>query len=343
MPAISGAPYTVPPEPNRVPAILLAVAVHAVLLAFLWVGISWQKTEPPAVEAEVWDMKVQSAAAPALPPPPPPPEASEPEPRPEPAPTPPPPPPPTPKAAEPEPVKPAPPDINLERQKKQLELKKRELEQKKERELAELKQKELEKKELDKKLAEKKELEKRELEKKELAKKELEKKELAKKELDKKAEEKKLAEAKAEADKKKVAAEKAAKAKADAAEQAKLDKLRDAELKRMMGAVGTAGSAQKSTAPKSDAGYQAAIAAKVKSNANFTGSTDAPGNPRAVFKVEQLPTGEILSVRLTKSSGVPQFDEAVERAINKSSPLPLRKDGTVERTVNVGFSMKDLD
>ncbi|MFC5459241.1 cell envelope integrity protein TolA [Massilia niabensis] len=324
-PATNGAPYTVPPEPNRVPAILLAVAAHAVLLAFLWVGISWEKNEPPAVEAEVWDTKVQSAAAPALPPPPPPPEVAEPEPRPEPTP-----PPPTPKVAEPEPVKPAAPDINLEREKKLAEQKKqRELEEKKERELAEkrelaeLKKKELEKKELDKKLAEKKELEK--------------------KELDKKAQEKKLADAKLEADKKKVAAEKAAKAKAEAADQAKLDKMRDEELKRITGAAGTSGSAQKSTAPKIDAGYVGRLTGIIKSNTNFTGSTDVPGNPKAVFKVEQLPTGEILSVRLTKSSGVPQFDEAVERGINKSSPLPKKKDGTVERTLVVNFSMKDLD
>ena len=320
MPATNGAPYTVPPEPNRVPAILLALAVHAALLAFLWIGISWQNTEPPAVEAEVWDMKVESAAAPPLPPPPQ--EVVEPEPRPEPTPTPPP-----PKAVEPEPVKPAPPDINLEREKKLAEqkkqrelLEKRELEQKKEREreLAELKKKE----EAEKKLAEKKELEKKELEKK------------------------KLADAKAEADKKKLAAEKAekaAKAKAEAAEQARLDKQRDEELKRMMGAAGSTGSAQKSTAPKIDAGYQAAIAAKVKSNTVYAGDAGLPGNPKAVFKVDQLPTGEILSVRLTKSSGVPQFDDAVERGINKSSPLPKKKDGTVERTIVVNFSMKDLD
>jgi colicin import membrane protein len=81
----------------------------------------------------------------------------------------------------------------------------------------------------------------------------------------------------------------------------------------------------------------------VKSNTSFTGSTDVPGNPKATFRVEQLPTGEILSVRLTKSSGVPQFDEAVERGINKSSPLPPKNDGTVERTIVVNFSMKDLN
>lgn len=336
-PATIGAPYTVPPEPNRVPAIVLAVAVHALLLAFLWIGISWQNTEPPAVEAEVWDMKVQSAAAPALPPPPEP-EVREPEPQPDPTPTP---PPPAPKVVEPEPVKPAAPDINLEREKKLAEQKKqrereqlekkereRELAEKKERE--ELKAKELaDKKAAEKKLAEKKELEKKEQEKKELA---------------KKAEaDKKLAAEKADADKKKVAAEKAAKAKAEAAEQAKLDKLRDAELKRITGAAGSGGEAQKSSAPKIDAGYVGKLTALIKSNTTFAGSTDVPGNPKAVFKVELLPTGEILSVRLTRSSGVPQFDDAVERGINKSSPLPKKKDGTVERTIVVNFSMKDLD
>ena len=339
-PATLGGPYTVPPEPNRVPAIALAVAVHALLLAFLWIGISWQNTEPPAVEAEVWDMKVQSAAAPALPPPPPP-EVVEPEPAPQPTPTPAPPPPP--KVAEPEPVKPAAPDINLAREKKLAEQKKQ-----RERDL-------LEKKERERELAEKREHEEREeLKAKELAeKKAQEKKELAKreqqeKEKQKEAEkkkleaEKKLAAEKAEADKKKLA-DKAAKEKAEKADQAKLDKLRDLEMKRIAGAAGTSGSAEKSSAPKSDAGYQAAIAAKVKSNTSFTGSTDTPGNPKAVFQVDQLPTGEILSVRLSKSSGVPQFDEAVERGINKSSPLPKRKDGTVARTVTVSFSMKDLD
>ncbi|QNA91015.1 cell envelope integrity protein TolA [Massilia sp. Dwa41.01b] len=308
-PATPGAPYTVPPEPNRMPAILLAVGVHAVLLAFLWFGISWQNKEPIAVEAEVWDMKVETAAAPPLPTPP------QPEPEPEPAPQPKPVPPP-PKAVEPEPVKPSQAEIKLEREKKLAELKKqREIDQKerdiaRQKEIAEQKKRDAaDKKDAERKIAEKKEA-------------------------DKKADEDK---------KKTAAAEKAAKLKADKADQAKLDKMRADDLKRMMGAIGSTGSAEKSSGPKGDPSYQAAIAAKVKSNTNFTGSTDVPGNPKAVFKVDQLPTGEILSVRLTKSSGIPQFDDAVERGINKSSPLPKRKDGTVERTVVVGFSMKDLE
>ena len=334
-PASHGAQYTVPPEPSRMPAILLAVGVHVLLLAFLYFGISWQSKTPISVEAEVWDMKVETAAAPPLPAPP---AEAEPEPEPEPAPTPPPPPPP--KVVEPEPVKPAAPDIALQREKeRKLEQAKKE----RERELAEAREREKQKRE---ELAEEKrreEAKEREDQKKrELA--EQKKKDDAKKKEDEKklAEEKAEKAEKAEADrKKKLADAKAAKAKADAAEKAQLDKLRDLELKRIAGAAGTSGNAQKSSAPKLDAGYQAAIAAKVKSNTVYPGG-DEPGNPTVEFRIEQLPTGEILSVRKTKSSGVPSFDEAVERGINKSSPLPKKKDGTVERTFPLVFKLKDL-
>jgi colicin import membrane protein len=49
---------------------------------------------------------------------------------------------------------------------------------------------------------------------------------------------------------------------------------------------------------------------------------DIPGNPEAIFDVVQLPTGEIIDVKLRKSSGFRAYDEAVQRAILKASPLP---------------------
>ena len=313
-PATAGTPYRVPPEPSRLPAFLMAVAVHAALVAFLWIGVSWQNDEPVAVEAEVWDMSVQTAAAPALPPPP------APEPEPEPTPVPPP-----PRVIEPPPVeRPAPapvPDIKLQREKeRKAELLKKEEEK---RELA----KEREREDAKKELAEKKKREDEQKAKDLAAKKELE---------DKKKETAKLAAAE-----KKKALEKIARE--AAAEEAKLAKLRDEELKRMAGAMGSSGSAAKSTGPRADAGYVAAITAAIKSATAYGGSTTMPGNPKAVFRVDQLPTGEIMSVRLVKSSGVPEFDRAVENGIKKASPLPKKKDGTVERTLDVNFSMKDYD
>ena len=299
-PASAGTPYYVPPEPKRLPSFLLAVFVHAILLSFLWFGISWQSNEPVAVEAEVWDMSVQTAAAPPLPAEPPP----EPEPEPQ----------PVQRAEPPPPVErpaPTPPDIALEREKerKAEQLKKdlAEREEKRKKEIAEQKKKEDEKKK----------------------KEEADRKELAKKEADEK--------------KKKELADKKKAADAARAEAARLDKIRQEDLKRMAGAMGSGGSAEKSTAPKIDSGYVAAITAKIKSNTTYAGGTNVPGNPKAVFKVDQLPTGEIMSVRLAKSSGVPEFDRAVENGIRKASPLPKKKDGTVERNLEVNFSMKDLD
>ncbi|HVJ25454.1 MAG TPA: energy transducer TonB, partial [Burkholderiales bacterium] len=46
------------------------------------------------------------------------------------------------------------------------------------------------------------------------------------------------------------------------------------------------------------------------------------GNPAADFDVVQIPTGEVITVRMRKSSGYPRYDDAVYRAILKASPLP---------------------
>jgi colicin import membrane protein len=86
--------------------------------------------------------------------------------------------------------------------------------------------------------------------------------------------------------------------------------------------------------------YSAAIMRKIRNGTSYTGSMDVPGNPKVVFKLEQLPTGEIVSVTKVTSSGIPAWDDAVERGINNSSPLPKKKDGTVERLIEVGFTMK---
>ena len=329
-----GAPYQVPPEPNRWPSIALAAGVHAALLAFLWIGVSWQNTEPVSVEAEVWDMKTESAAAP---PPPAPPEEVAPPPLPKPLPAPSVTPPPAPPVEEK--VTPKPPDIALEREKqrklkREEERKERELaerEEQKRQDLADKKARAQEEKRADK-LAEKKERDAAE----KLAQKKAQDAERKAEELADKKEADKLA-----ADKKK-AADKLAKAK-EAAEDKNLKAMRDAEMARITGAAGTSGTAAKSTAPRMDAGYVASITSAIKSRSSYAGDTDVAGNPKVVFHVEQLPTGEIISVRKTKSSGIPEFDRAVENAINKSSPLPKKKDGTVERSLEVGFSMKDLN
>ncbi len=51
------------------------------------------------------------------------------------------------------------------------------------------------------------------------------------------------------------------------------------------------------------------------------------GNPEVQFEVVQLPGGEVLSVKLRRTSGVAVYDNAVERAILKAQPLPPPPQG----------------
>ena len=62
------------------------------------------------------------------------------------------------------------------------------------------------------------------------------------------------------------------------------------------------------------------VRARVRSNIILP--QDIKGNPEAIFDVVQLPTGEVISAKLRKSSGMRALDEAIERAILKASPLP---------------------
>ena len=73
-------------------------------------------------------------------------------------------------------------------------------------------------------------------------------------------------------------------------------------------------------AAKADAAYIGKLKGKIKSNIVLP--PDIAGNPEAMFDVVQLPTGEVMSVKLRKSSGHKAYDDAVERAILKASPLP---------------------
>ncbi|MBM3345130.1 MAG: TonB C-terminal domain-containing protein [Betaproteobacteria bacterium] len=102
--------------------------------------------------------------------------------------------------------------------------------------------------------------------------------------------------------------------------------------------------AQPASAPVIDPGYANRIRQRIKGN--IAVPDNISGNPEAIFDVIQLPTGEVLSVKLLKSSGFPAFDDAVERAILKSSPLPLplpRPDiaSQIQRQLELRFRPKE--
>ncbi len=299
----SAVPYRVPPEPGRLRAFVLALLMHLLLLGFLWIGVSWQNITPVAVEAEIWSPTARTAA----PPPP------EPTPVPEPV---------KPEPVKPEPVKPPPkpvaepvkpkqpdPDIALEKEKKRKELEKKLAEEKDEH----------------KKAQEKKELEKKELEKKELEKKALEQKRLAEEQEKKKqADEQKRKQHEAAAEeKKKQAEEQQRKLEEQQAEQRR-KKQRDDDMKRLQAQAGdgTSGDAERSSGPKVSKAYGQIIGRMIKEATIMPPLTEISGNPAVEYEIELLPDGSVRSVKLLHPSGVPAFDSAVRRAIDKAAPFP---------------------
>ena len=110
----------------------------------------------------------------------------------------------------------------------------------------------------------------------------------------------------------------------------------------MVGSGGT-GDAVKSTGNnRVDAGYGGRIAAKIKSNMVYVGADSGPDNPTVEFTVDLFPDGSLRGApHKTHSSGVPAFDEAVERAISRSAPFPADKSGNVPSMIPLTYRLKD--
>jgi colicin import membrane protein len=169
--------------------------------------------------------------------------------------------------------------------------------------------------------------------------------ELAKREAERKAAEKKAADEKAV--QRKIAEKKAAQQR---------EAIRQSELARLLGTdtkakasdqgksvttkAGASEGAEVGAKTGVDADYVALIQARIRARITYADRT--PGNPEAIVIVEQLPTGEVTRVQLSKSSGIPAWDEAVQRAIRAASPLPKKKDGSVVRTLELRFRPKEI-
>ena len=274
-------------------ALLLAAAVHLLLIAALFFSVQWRSQKPTAMSVEVW----RSAPAPApafrpepLPAPPLPKVEPKPEPRPEPKPE----PKPLPKV-EPAPIK---PDIAIKDDKKKKDEPKKPKEEPKKPEL----KPEAPKKEPPKKVEAKKE--------------DVKKTELPPRQNFDDA----LANELKQVQRHKQSHEQRANA--------------EAELGRMIG------DREAAALKRGRDDYAAKIRGKIKGNVVLPRAVQ--GNPEAIFKVTQLPTGEVIDVKISKSSGNKALDEAIERAIRKSDPLPLPdQPGLFERVLELKYKPYD--
>jgi colicin import membrane protein len=292
------------------PGAALAVLAHVGLLFALTAAVDWRLRKPEVTaSAELWASVPQVAAPrPAEPP------APAPAPAPRPAPTPAPAPPPPAPAPAPAPPQRSDADIALERDKRQQLERDR---QQREQEALRVKQdKERER------LAE------------------------AAKRREAEAEAKRIADAEAAKKKRETEAREAREAKA---EEARLAQQREENLKRMLGQAGgpsphtgtgapnSAGTAAVDAAPS--ANYGGRLVALIRPNIVFTGSAEA--NAAAEVEVRAGPSGTIISRRLLKPSGQPDWDDAVLRAIDRTARLPRDSDGRVPPVIVMVFKPRE--
>jgi colicin import membrane protein len=283
--------------------IVLALLVHGLLVAGLAIGVNWRTGNPQAVQAELWAAVPQVAAPRAASPEPPTPRA-EPE-------------PPKPKPRPVEPERPTPPQAA--RPDPQIAIEKARREER-ERRLEEQREQEAKKKEAARKL--------------ELAQKEKEREKERERERERADADKRRKEQEAEREREKK----------ERAEATRLAEAREAAVRRMLnqaggasGEVGSTGSAAQSAAPS--AGYQGRVIARIKPNIVFV--DDLATNPEAEVLVRLAPDGRILSQKLTRSSGVKEWDQAVQRAIERTEVLPRDVDGRVPASMVISFRPRE--
>lgn len=128
------------------------------------------------------------------------------------------------------------------------------------------------------------------------------------------------------------------------AEDDRLARQREENLRRMLGQAGVAaansptptarsGTAAQNAAPSGS--YGGLVRAKIRPLIVFTGYAEF--NAAAEVEVNLAPGGSVISRRLIKSSGYKDWDEAVLRAIDKASSMPRDTDGRVPPTLILSF------
>jgi colicin import membrane protein len=290
--------------------LVLALLVHGLLVAGLAVSVNWRSSSVAPPQAELWAAVPQVAA----------PRAAAPEPRPAPPPE------PAAEAPRPRPAEPPPRPAPVEKARPdpQIAIEQARKEKERERQLEEQREREQQKKEAARKL--------------ELAK--------AKAEQAEKVEKAEKAEA-ALAERKRLDQERREKAQAaekDKAEATRLAEARAAAVKRMLeqagsgsGEPGSSGTAAQNAAPS--AGYTGRVVARVKPNIVFVDNLAT--NPEAEVLLRLAPDGRIISQKLVRSSGIKEWDQAVQRAIERTEILPRDTDGRVPASMVISFRPRE--
>ncbi len=144
-------------------------------------------------------------------------------------------------------------------------------------------------------------------------------------------------------------AEKAAQAKAEKDRQAReaqaaaeREAQRKASIAKMMNELGGTGGSglPSSVSAGPSAAYAGRIKARIKPNIVFT--EQVSGNPLAKVEVRCAPDGRIIARKLTSSSGLAAWDEAVLRAVDRTEVLPADERGKVPALLLLEFRPNDF-
>lgn len=297
-----------PPAPQlRGRYILLAVLVHVVLIIAISFNITWRSETPPPARAELWsESQLVSTVKP--------PQQQKTQPTPQ-------------KTIQPDPIQePMGQHADIALKQKRLEEERLAAQKAKEQErIAAEKARQIE--------AQRQEEERLAIEK-------------AKKEEEKRKEQERIAAEKAKQEAQKIAA--AEKARKDAAEKARLEKLRQDQLARIQGMAGGNGNSNTgATGPvggsgRASAGYTARLAGIVKRNIVYPGDRNQNIVTEVFVATDNQGNIKRDSIKITKSSGNPQWDDAVIKALQKTGQLPADVGGKRPETeFNFVFSPKD--
>jgi colicin import membrane protein len=141
-----------------------------------------------------------------------------------------------------------------------------------------------------------------------------------------------------------------AEARAEQAAQAVAQKQRETAIQRALAAAG-ASSTSSPASGGSAAGslglsdsYKGQVVSCIRPHVVF--SVPEGLRPRqyvAEFEVQLLPSGEQVGApRLVSASGLPAYDQAVERAIRRCDPFPRPREGSMPRSVRLAFDPVEL-
>jgi colicin import membrane protein len=301
-------------EPGKATSLVLALVVHLAFFVFLYFGISWQRKPQLPLEAQLWSElpPVKQPLPRVLPEPPPP---------------------------KPQPVvehKPEPPPepVKAEPSRADIELKEKQRKRQEERKAAEQARRKVE--------IERKEEEKRRKEEERKAEEQRKREEAARQE-----ELRKQEEAKREEEERRLEAERREQ---EARMEREAEARRAAILEEQQKLAAAAQQRAQEEARKRELAEAAAARARelelwrtrihdrIKSKVVVL--PGIPSSARAEYLITVIPGGDVLTIKLRKSSGYPAWDAAVERAIHAAAPLPVPSDPDLfaqMRELTIGF------